>query len=193
MKMTPASGNVDNSFDRYRELLLSANKTQNLVSRRSVDRLPELIAESLTPLSWGLARLDSPLLDVGSGGGLPGFPLKLARSDLAVTLLDSNRKKTLFLRRAAAALRLSGVEVVWSRIEDFAALPDRREAFRTITARGVGQSGLLLDCAATLLGRGGELIIWSGELEMTLTADSFEGPVSLPVAPGLALLRWVRK
>ena len=60
------------------------------------------------------------LIDVGSGGGLPGVPLAIARPDWDVTLLDSNRKKATFLRQVAAELGLANVTTVTARVEDYA-------------------------------------------------------------------------
>src|ERR1700747_142841 len=71
---------------------------------------PELIADCLVLLDHaGDARR---LVDVGSGGGLPGLPLKIARPELEVTLVEADRKKAAFLVRACAELGLTGVEVV---------------------------------------------------------------------------------
>jgi 16S rRNA (guanine527-N7)-methyltransferase len=60
------------------------------------------------------------LADVGSGGGLPGIPLAIARPDWLVTLIDSNHKKTVFLNQVVIELMLPNVEVVTSRVEDVA-------------------------------------------------------------------------
>ena len=59
------------------------------------------------------------MLDVGSGGGLPGIPLAIARPELQVTLIDSIAKKTAFLLQAKAELGLGNVKVVTGRVEDF--------------------------------------------------------------------------
>ena len=59
------------------------------------------------------------LLDVGTGAGLPGIPLAIARPDLAVTLLDASHKKATFLRQAKAELALANVEVVCERVENW--------------------------------------------------------------------------
>lgn len=75
------------------------------------------------------------LLDVGSGGGQPGIPLAIARPDLAVTLLDSNSKKTAFLQQAVIELGLKNVKVATARVEDFnPAIP-----FAAITSRAFAE------------------------------------------------------
>lgn len=187
---------VDKWLALYRELLLKANKKLNLVSRRDVDkRLGLLIEESLLPLRWEDCRLDSPLLDIGSGGGLPGIPLKIGRPDLGVTLLDANRRKTLFLRSAALSLGLTGVEVIWGRAEALADDPGRDGSFRTVVARGVGHLSEVARWGSYLLAEGGELIVWCAELDDS-TQDGtarFDPPVVWRVKPGLSLLRLVRR
>jgi len=187
--------NVDNLLNAYRDALLRANKTLNLVSRQGVNKiLPSLISESLAPLGWEGTKLESPLLDVGSGGGLPGIPLKIAKPELNITLLDANRKKTLFLRNVVEKLQLKDVGVVWGRFEDFSSLSENSRRFGTVTARGVGQLDQLIKSSARLLKPGGELIIWSGEsgVEDSLSSG-YLPPVFLEVSPGLKLIRWVRE
>jgi len=187
--------NVDNLLAAYRDALLRANKTLNLVSRQSVDKIiPVLIEESLLPLAWASVRLGSPLLDIGSGGGFPGIPLKIARPALDVTLLDGNRKKTLFLRLTIEKLQLSNAEVVWGRFEEYCALPENAGRFGTIVARGVGQLDQLLRSAVIMLKPKGELIVWSRENALADTnCAGYYSPDLLKVAPGLTLIRWERE
>src|SRR3989440_7190869 len=91
----------------------------------------ELIEDSLVLLDFlGDAR---SLVDVGSGGGLPGLPLKLARPALEVTLIEADRKKAAFLTHACAVLGLDGVQVVAMRAEEAARRPDLRDSFDVAT------------------------------------------------------------
>src|SRR6202165_6217265 len=89
----------------------------------------ELIDDSLVLLDHlGEA---STVVDVGSGGGLPGLPLKIARPGLRLTLVESNQAKAAFLVTACATLELGGVEVLARRAEDVGHDPRYREAFRS--------------------------------------------------------------
>jgi len=152
-------------LERYRQLLLDANKSKNLVSRRDVNNLTgRLISESLQPLSLGEDVLVSPLLDIGSGGGLPGIPLKIAKPELNITLLDSNRKKTLFLRRVINELALSDTQAIWQRAENFVFKIENTGRFNTVVSRGVGLIDSLLDWSANLLKSPGHLIVWRCDL-----------------------------
>ncbi len=186
---------VDNLLGSYRRILLSANKKLNLVSRSSVDKLlPSLIQESLIPLSWRGCSVASPLLDVGTGGGLPGIPLKISRPELSVVLLDSNRKKVLFLKSAIRELSLTNTEAIWMRCEEFADLQENQCMFATVTARGVGDFDLLIKSAAKLLKPMGELIVWLSDVPLKRDDlwQYFEEPKRLEAGEGLILLNFRR-
>src|SRR5579872_4579804 len=102
-----------------------------LVSRPAAD----LIGDSLVLLDH-LGDAHS-VVDVGSGGGLPGLPLKLARPDLAVTLVEADQAKAAFLVQACAALGLRDVEVVARRAEDAGHDSRYREVFDVAVARAL--------------------------------------------------------
>src|SRR5260221_6646723 len=88
-----------------------------------------LIEDSLVLLDF-LPPGQLRVIDVGSGGGLPGLPLRLARPDLSLTLLEANQRKAAFLVQAAATLGLSNVEVVARRAEEAGHDPVHREIGR---------------------------------------------------------------
>lgn len=101
----------------YVALLTKWNKVHNLTAVRDPEEMVTLhLLDSLSVLPH---IQGDRLLDVGSGGGLPGIPLAIARPDLSVTLLDSSHKKTVFQRQAKAELSLENVEVVCSRVEAY--------------------------------------------------------------------------
>jgi 16S rRNA (guanine527-N7)-methyltransferase len=102
--------------EAYLRLLEKWNRVHNLTAVREIEQMVPLhLLDSLAVLPH-LGNAKS-LLDVGSGGGLPGIPIAIARADLGVTLLDSSRKKTTFLEQAKAELALDNVGVVCSRVE----------------------------------------------------------------------------
>ena len=104
----------------YVVLLDKWNRTHNLTAIRDpAQMITHHLLDSLAMLPHLPAGADLRAIDVGSGGGLPGIPLALARPDLRMTLLDSNRKKTAFLEQAAIELPLANVDVVTGRVEDF--------------------------------------------------------------------------
>ncbi len=101
----------------YLNLLAKWNKVHNLTAVRDIEEMVTLhLLDSLAVLPH---IQSGNLLDVGSGAGLPGIPLALARPDLDITLLDSIHKKSAFQRQAKVELGLDNVQVVCSRVEDF--------------------------------------------------------------------------
>ena len=117
----------------YAALLEKWNKTYSLTALRGADKaVSHHRLDSLAVLPHVPA---GTLLDVGSGGGMPGIPLAIVLPELAVTLIDSNSKKTAFLRQAAIELRLSNVNVHCGRVEQYhPSLP-----FSAITSRAFAE------------------------------------------------------
>jgi 16S rRNA (guanine527-N7)-methyltransferase len=98
------------------------------------------------------------VVDVGSGGGLPGLPLKIARPELAVTLVESDQDKAAFLVRACAALDLQDVDVVAKRAEEVGRDPLYREAFDVAVARALASMPVLAELCLPLVKVGGRLL-----------------------------------
>lgn len=141
-------------FARYRQELLDWNARINLTSITSpdgVDRLHFLdsLACLLEPMPKGAL-----VLDVGAGAGLPGLALKIARSDLAVTLLEATAKKTRFLEHIVADLGLRGVTV----INDRAETAPGRDSFDIAVARGVAAMPVLLELTLPFCRIGGKVL-----------------------------------
>jgi 16S rRNA (guanine527-N7)-methyltransferase len=123
----------------------------------------ELIADSLVLLEH-LGEADR-VVDVGSGGGLPGLPLKIARPALTVTLVEADQAKAAFLVRACAALGLRDVEVVARRAEDVGRDPLYRESFDVAVARAVAPMPVLAELCLPLVRVGGRLLAQKTESE----------------------------
>ena len=101
----------------YLALLDKWNRVYNLTAVRDAERMvSHHVLDSLAAVEFFRGKT---VLDVGSGGGLPGIPLAIARPELQVTLIDSVAKKTAFLLQAKAELGLGNLNVVTSRVEDF--------------------------------------------------------------------------
>ena len=98
------------------------------------------------------------LIDVGSGGGLPGLPLKLARQELEVTLLEADQAKSAFLVQASARLGLEGVEVVSMRAEEAGHDPRYRERFDLAVARALAPMPALVELCLPFVRVGGRLL-----------------------------------
>jgi 16S rRNA (guanine527-N7)-methyltransferase len=96
------------------------------------------------------------LADVGSGGGLPGIPIKIIRPDLATTLVESNGKKARFLQHAVDGLDLKGVEVANTRVEDLGRTLAHRRAYDVVTCRAVARLSMVAEYCMPLLETGAE-------------------------------------
>ena len=107
-------------FSRYLDLLAKWNRTYNLTAIRERPRMvTHHLEDALAVLPFLPARQRLRVLDVGTGGGIPGIPLAIARPDWTVVLLDSNQKKITFVTQAAIELALPNVRAVAARVEDF--------------------------------------------------------------------------
>ena len=139
----------------YLALLDKWNRTHNLTAIRDERRMvSHHLLDSLSVLPRLPQRPALRLLDVGSGGGLPGIPLAVARPEWRVTLLDSNQKKCAFLRQAAAELGLANVEVVASRAEAYAPA----QGFDVVIARALSGIAAFVEATRHLLAPGGLLV-----------------------------------
>ena len=104
----------------YIELLVKWNRTYNLTAIGApLDMVPHHLLDSLAVLPHLCLRANASLADVGSGAGLPGIPLAIARPGWSVALNDSSQKKAAFLRQAAMTLGLRNVEVRDGRAQDW--------------------------------------------------------------------------
>lgn len=147
---------------RYRDLLLDANRRFNLTAITSPADVDErLVAASLALLSL-LPSDAATLLDVGTGGGIPGIPLAIARPELRVTLLDATAKKVRFLEDVIQELGLSNASAVWGRAEDLGHDPTHRERYAVVTARAVARLVTLAEFTLPFARVGGVVLLPKG-------------------------------
>ena len=125
-----------------------------MVARHLLDSL------AMVPFIDGLAARGGRLADLGTGPGLPGIPLAIARPGLQVALVESNGKKARFLREAVRQLGLGNVRVAESRIEAF----DAPGQFDAITARALATLPLILELGGHLLAPAGRLLAMKGAI-----------------------------
>jgi 16S rRNA (guanine527-N7)-methyltransferase len=166
-----------------------ALEPQNLTAIEGLDDgIDRHLADSLAGLTLPEIAAASTLVDVGSGAGFPGLALALARPDLAVTLVESERRKADWLRRASASF--PNVRVVADRSEHLA--KREREGAAVVTARALGPTPVALELTAPLTAVGGAVVLWRGEPDDAESAAAarhaaaalgLAEPVSVPVAP----------
>ena len=165
----------------FRDLLLKWNKTYNLTALRDPD---EVLTHHLLDSLAILPQVGSePLLDVGSGGGLPGIPLAIARPGLSVRMVDTVQKKTTFLQQAAIQLGLKQVTVSHARVETLSG------QYAQISSRAFAELGLFVGLTRHLLAPGGRWLAMKGvcpEAEIAaLPADIVVDAVIPLHVPGL--------
>ncbi|HWP81810.1 MAG TPA: 16S rRNA (guanine(527)-N(7))-methyltransferase RsmG [Bacteroidota bacterium] len=146
------------AFQKYADLLLEWNKKINLISRRDEEHLWERHILHSVSLAFHVNLPPSAdLLDLGSGGGLPGIPLKILYPHLRITLLDSIQKKVLALQDIIRQLSLEETTAVWARVEDFAKQVPNKHSFDIVVARGVAPLYQLIQWSRPLLRQQGEI------------------------------------
>jgi 16S rRNA (guanine527-N7)-methyltransferase len=145
----------------YRELLLW-NRRINLVSEKSSREIViRHFLDSLTAAS-SITRRDGLLIDLGSGAGFPGIPLRIVLPELQLMLVESSRKKTSFLSHIVRALPLEGVTVVRERIEALIGEKALAGSCDTVLSRAAFKLSQLIRMASFFLKEGGILIAMKG-------------------------------
>jgi 16S rRNA (guanine527-N7)-methyltransferase len=148
----------------YLDLLLDANQRVNLTAVRDPDTAwRRLILDSLTPLP-ALDDLpeDAALIDIGSGGGMPGIPLAIARPDLRVALLEATGKKAQALQAFTDALHLANVAVLHDRAETLGHNSAHRARYDAAVCRAIGPLNELLEYGLPLVKVGGLVLAMKG-------------------------------
>ncbi|HEY7117155.1 MAG TPA: 16S rRNA (guanine(527)-N(7))-methyltransferase RsmG [Tepidisphaeraceae bacterium] len=148
-------------LSRYIDLLLEANQRMNLT--RIADRASaevQHVGDALTVLPL-LPKGPHMLVDVGSGGGVPGIILAIVRPDARIVLLEATKKKSAFLGETAKTLGLTNVRVVAERAEA-AGRGALREASDVVVARAVGAMDFLVEWCLPLVKKGGRMLAMKG-------------------------------
>ena len=165
----------------FRDLLLKWNRTYNLTALRDPE---QAIAHHLLDSLAILPQVgEGALLDVGSGGGLPGIPLAIARPALAVDMVDTVQKKATFLQQAAIELGLKNVRAHHARVEEM------HGQYVQISSRAFAEIGLFVSLTRHLLAPGGRWLAMKGvrpdaELQALPADITVEAIIPLAV-PGL--------
>jgi 16S rRNA (guanine527-N7)-methyltransferase len=154
---------VLSQFETYRDELLRWNERTNLTAitaplevetRHFLDSLTVLQALE-GPSDSGTVRR---IIDIGSGAGLPGIPLKLMLPEARLTLLEATGKKVAFLRHMVSCLELSATEVVYGRAEEVAHVVGQREAYDIAVARAVAPLATLAEICLPFVAIGGMMV-----------------------------------
>ena len=175
-------------FQTYLELLLDWNERLNLTAITDPMEVAEKhFLDSLTLLAARPPKEGAKLLDVGTGAGFPGLPLKILRPDLRLALLDGTRKRLAFLEEVCKALGTEA-EFFHRRAEEAGRDPKLREGFDVVTARAVAPLNILCEYCLPLVKMKGMFLAMKGpgaQAELDQAARAFEvlGGRSVEVIP----------
>ena len=157
-------------FEAYFRVLIDWNERLNLTAITGYEDvqtkhfLDSIAALPLIREELGSAALGRPLrlVDVGTGAGFPGIPLKIVEPGLRLTLMDGTQKKVAFLETVTASLGLAGVAVVHGRAEELGRTAAFREQFHLVAARAVAPLATLVEYLLPLTERGGLTVVYKG-------------------------------
>lgn len=152
---------MQQQFKEYMKLLLEWNQKMNLTAITDEDDIIlKHFVDSLTISNY--IKAGESIVDVGTGAGFPGIPLKIARDDINVTLVDSLNKRILFLNEVIQKLELQKIETLHFRAEEFGQNKKFRESFDVATSRAVANLSTLVEYLLPLVKVGGVCICMKG-------------------------------
>jgi len=169
LQLLDAPGNALEWFQKYHDLIVVWNQRVNLISKRDESKIAlRHFIDSLTLLRAVSFPENIRLLDLGTGAGFPGVPLKIVRPDIDLVLLESKRKKGLFLKQLIQSLDLDNTAVFIGRAEEI--LPGTTPVDRVCSRAVTTAETLLQWCAPCLKANGGNIVALKGpdaETELT--------------------------
>lgn len=153
---------LDN-FNIYREILVDWNQKMNLTGIEDEKEVfIKHFLDSVSSVENGYIKDGISLIDVGTGAGFPGLPLKICLENINLTLLDSLNKRINFLQEVSNNLGLENVEFIHGRAEDFGKLEEYREQYDVATARAVAGLPILMEFCVPFVKVGGYFVCLKG-------------------------------
>ena len=152
-----------NSFILYKELLKEWNEKINLTSiTDDIEIDIKHFLDSLTPAVTNMFDGNKKIIDVGTGGGFPGLPLKIYNKELDVTLLDSLNKRIIFLNEVINSLELKRINAIHGRAEELGRKEEYREQYDICISRAVASLDTLSEYCMPFVKKGGYFISMKG-------------------------------
>ncbi|MGI6537452.1 MAG: 16S rRNA (guanine(527)-N(7))-methyltransferase RsmG [Caldicoprobacterales bacterium] len=150
-------------FDSYLNLLLEWNQKFNLTAIKDPrEILVQHFLDSISLLKLGIIQEDSKVLDMGAGAGFPGIPLKIMLPEISLTLIDSVKKKVVFLEEVINRLGLKKTSAIHGRAEELGRALEQREAYDTVVSRAVAELRVLSEYCLPFVKTGGFFLAHKG-------------------------------
>ncbi|WP_312700351.1 16S rRNA (guanine(527)-N(7))-methyltransferase RsmG [Sedimentibacter sp.] len=160
----PYDEETERKFIKYRDLLKEWNQKINITSiEYDEDIYVKHFLDSVLLMNEDNYNEEKSIIDVGTGGGFPGLPLKIVNNNYKVTLLDSLRKRIDFLTIVANELLLDDVKFIHGRAEDFGQNKDYREKFDICVSRAVAPLNVLSEYCLPFVKKGGYFAAYKSE------------------------------
>lgn len=157
------SPDVAEKLDEYLTLLLLQNESLNLTAARTLEELQERhLKDCLELLTLPEVQNAKKALDVGTGGGLPGIPLAIARPELNITLLDATQKKIRAVQQFIDELELSNATAVAGRAEELGHDAAWRQSYDLVVSRALAPLPSLLEYLSAFVKPGGHIVAFKG-------------------------------
>lgn len=158
------SEDIESKFIKYKELLLEWNKKINITRIQDEEEVYiKHYLDSIIILDNNNVSSKKKIIDVGTGGGFPGLPLKIVNNNYDLTLLDSLRKRTDFLKLVIDEIGLKDVDVIHGRAEDFGQDKKYREKYDLCVSRAVASLNILCELCLPFVKPNGYFIAYKSE------------------------------
>lgn len=148
-------------FYLYMKVLLEWNEKMNLTA---ITNPKEIIVKHFVDCSTIIREIeeDEEIIDIGTGAGFPGIPIKILKPELKITLVDSLNKRIHFIEEVIKILNLTNIKLIHARVEDLAHQEEYREKFDKVVSRAVAPLNVLLEYTIPFLKVGGKCICMKG-------------------------------
>ncbi|NLN14585.1 MAG: 16S rRNA (guanine(527)-N(7))-methyltransferase RsmG [Tissierellia bacterium] len=152
-----------NNFIKYKELLKEWNTKINITAITDDEEIDiKHFLDSLTPFTLDIFKGKQRVIDIGTGGGFPGLPLKIVNPDLDITLLDSLNKRITFLKEVIHQLNLASIQAIHGRAEELGRKEEYREGYDICISRAVASLDTLSEYCIPFVKVGGYFISMKG-------------------------------